>query len=218
MRKIAFIHTVDWYKTVQDNFIIPFFNKHKDLEPIHIVDSSLLSESLEHGEATPNVYRRILQYAQCAENAGAEIIMCTCTTVNKASSLAREILNIPMFNIDEPMAKFAVAAGKRIGVLATVPTSAPCTERLLYEEAARTGKKIEIETVINEDAFKALLDGDIALHDKLVGQEMDELAKKVDVIALGQISLSSVVHACGKPVFQVGQSAFDELERMVYGQ
>lgn len=217
MKKIAFIHTVDWYYKVQNQFILPFFEKHKDWEPIHIMDSSLLQEALKYGKATPNVLRRILQYAQCAENAGAAVIMCTCTTVNQASALGREILNVPMFNIDEPMAKQAVAAGRRIGILATLPTSAPCTERLLLEEARRANKEIETKIVINEEAFKAFLAGDIQRHDQLVQEELARLAPGVDVIALGQISLSSVICECEKPVFQVGKLAFEELEKMMVG-
>ncbi len=215
MRKIAFIHTVDWYYKVQNRFIEPFFEKHIDCEPIHIVDSSLLKESLEHGQATPNVLRRILQYAQCAENAGAEIIMCTCTTVNQASQLGRQILNVPMFNIDEPMARLAVEMGTKIGILATVPTSAPCTKRLLIEESKRVNKEIEVEIVINEEAFSALMAGNVQRHDELVHRELDNMAKIYDVIALGQISLSSIDYDCGKPVLQVGKSGFEELEKML---
>ena len=83
----------------------------------------MLKESLAAGKATANVMRRIIQYAICAENTGADVVMVTCTTVNEASIIARSILNIPVFNIDEPMARAAVKKGEKIGIIATVPTS-----------------------------------------------------------------------------------------------
>jgi hypothetical protein len=111
-------------------------------------------------------------------------------------------------NIDEPMAVEAVAAGQRIGILATVPTSAPATEYLLRAEAEKTGRPIEITTVINEKAFQHLLAGEISAHDAIVAEEIARLADSVDAIALGQISLSQVRCNARVPVFQVGRSGF----------
>ncbi len=216
MKKLALIHTVDWYPKVINVFLEAFLERHPGTEVIHIEDSSLLSDSLAAGAATPNVLRRIIQYAICAENAGADAVMPTCTTVNRSAALGREILNIPMINIDEPMANSAVAAGKKIGILATVPTSAPCTKRLLLEAAEAINKKVEVEVVINEEAFSAHTKGDIKIHDEIVCKELYELEKRVDAIALGQISLAQVEHKCKVPVFKVGKSGFDELSKILF--
>jgi Asp/Glu/hydantoin racemase len=125
-----------------------------------------------------------------------------------ATARARQSCPVPLFNIDEPMAREAVRLGTRLGILATVPTSAPATRRLLEREAAAIGKTIQIETVVNEPAFAALLAGDRPAHNRIVHDEMDRLAQRVDVIVLGQISLAQIQHRPGVPVLQVGHSGF----------
>jgi aspartate/glutamate racemase len=185
-----------------------FAEAHPEVEMVHIMDDSLLREALAHQGPTPAVIRRVVHYAMAAEAGGADVIMCSCTTMGPATRAARTFLSVPMFNIDEPMAVEAVAAGQRIGILATVPTSAPATEYLLRAEAEKTGRPIEITTVINEKAFQHLLAGEISAHDAIVAEEIARLADSVDAIALGQISLSQVRCNVRVPVFQVGRSGF----------
>jgi len=215
-RKLALIHTVSWYdKSVLEPFGREFAEANPDVEMVNIMDDSLLSESIPNGGPTPAVIRRIVLYAMAAEAAGADVIMCSCTTMGVATQLARCFICVPLFNIDEPMAAQAVAAGERIGILATVPTSAPATRALLAAQAERAGKKIAMETVINERAFQHLLAGEIAAHDAIVRQEIDRLADRVDVIALGQISLSKISHTARVPILQVGRSGFAEARRLL---
>ncbi len=218
MKQLALIHTVDWFHmSVVNPFAKPWLEKTSGVEIQNYCDDTLLKESLKAGKATPNVLRRIVQYAICAENAGADAVMITCTTVNEAAGIARKLLNIPAFNIDEPMAWEAVQKGEKIGIVATVPTSAPATKRLLQEAAKELNKTVSIKTAINEEAFAALMSGDRKTHDELVHKEIDKLAKSVDVIALGQISLGQIIYNCGKPILQVGESGFREAEKILFG-
>lgn len=215
-KKLALIHTVSWYnKSVIEPFANQWAKDNPDVEILNIMDDSLLSESLAHGGATEAVLNRILNYVKSAELAGADVAMVTCTTVGEASRRARQIVSIPVFNIDEPMAREAVARGKKLGILATVPTSAPATKRLLEMEAQNLGKEVDIRIVINEEAFRHLLAGDVAKHNELVHAEMDKLAQQVDVIVLGQISLAQIKHDVPVPVLQVGHSGFQEARRLL---
>lgn len=210
MRTLAMIHTVQWY---DQSVILPFAKRwleaNPDVRAINIMDDSLLTESLKHGGPTERVIDRMDHYVKGAVLAGADVVMSSCTTMGKAIERARANCPVPLFNIDEPMGRAAVTRGRRLGILATVPTSAPATRRLLEREAAAQGKAIEIETVLNQPAFAALLAGNRAEHDRLVHAEMDRLAPKVDVIVLGQISLAQVQHRpAGSVVLQVGHSGF----------
>jgi aspartate/glutamate racemase len=215
-KKLAMIHTVNWYhKSVIEPFGREFAEQHPDVELINIMDDSLLSEALAHGRPTPAVLTRMLHYAMAAEAAGADVIMVSCTTMGEATRLARRFLSVPIFNIDEPMAREAVALGGKLGILATVPTSAPATRALLETEAARVGRQIEIEIVINEEAFRSLVADDIAKHDELVCAEIDRLARSADVVVLGQISLSKIWHKATVPILQVGLSGFAEAARLL---
>lgn len=215
-KKLALIHTVNWYdKSVIDPFAKDWARANPDVELINIMDDSLLSDALAHQGPTSSVLKRVVLYAMAAEAAGADVAMVSCTTMGDGTRLARQMLSIPIFNIDEPMAAEAVRMGGALGILATVPTSAPATEKLLRIEAAKAGKEIAIRTVINEPAFQCLLEGNVAHHNELVHREMDALAKSVDVIVLGQISLSQIDHPARVPVLQVGKSGFAEARRLL---
>ncbi|MDO8542769.1 MAG: aspartate/glutamate racemase family protein [Opitutaceae bacterium] len=209
MRTLAMLHTVHWYKqSVIEPFAEAWLAANPDIHAINIMDDSLLAESLEHGGPTAAVIARMGLYVAAAVRCGADVIMSSCTTMGVAIEQAQKSCPVPLFNIDEPMAREAVRLGRRLGILATVPTSAPATRRLLQREALAAGKSIEIETVINEPAFSALLAGNRAEHDRLVHAEMNRLASQVDVIVLGQISLAQIQHRPGVPVLQVGHSGF----------
>ncbi len=201
---------------IYNPFAIPFLEKHPEIEIFNIMDDSLLSETLKEGTITSAVAGRILNYVYSAERAGADAVMVTCTSVNEAAKYARRFSKIPVFNIDEPVAKIAIDAGSRIGVLATLPTSPKATIRLLNEEAQRINKKIDVIPFVVEGAFDILVSGDRKKHDEMVADALYKLAQKVDVITFAQISMSLVPHEdCGKPIFKIGESGFEEARRLM---
>jgi Asp/Glu/hydantoin racemase len=215
-KKLALIHTVSWYeKSVMNPFVKPWLERNPDVEVVNIMDDSLLSESLAHHGATPEVLKRIQYYVMSAEATGADAVMCSCTTVGEGMRLARQYASIPAFNIDEPMAREAVKRGRRLGILATVPTSPAATKRQLEIAAQEAGVSIKTQIVVNELAFQHLLRGEIERHDELIFREMDKLAKKVDVLVLGQISLAQIKHEVRVPVLQVGHSGLAEARRLL---
>lgn len=210
------IHTVSWYDTVITfPFVQPWLKENPDVQVFNITDDSLLAESLAHGGATRSVLKRIQLYVLAAEEMGADVIMSSCTTVGEAVCAARHYASVPVFNIDEPMAREAVRLGPRIGVIATVPTSHAATERLLRREAQEAGVPVDVKVGLNEKALQHRLKGEIDEHDRLVHQEMDRLAGEVDVLVLGQISLAQIKHKTRVPVLQVGHSGFAEARRLL---
>lgn len=216
MRTLVMIHTVHWYKqSVIEPFAEAWLSANTDVHAINIMDDSLLAESLDQGAPTDAVAERIGYYVKAAVLAGADVIMSSCTTMGSAIERARKSCPVPLFNIDEPMAHEAVRVGRRLGILATVPTSAPATRRLLEREARAAGRQVEITTVIHEPAFAALLAGNLSEHDRLVHAEMDRLAPRVDAIVLGQISLAQIRHRPSVPVLQVGHSGFAHARKLL---
>jgi Asp/Glu/hydantoin racemase len=215
-KTLALIHTVNWYdKSVGDPFVTPWLKENPDVQVFNIMDDSLLAESLDNGGATPTVLKRIQFYVLAAEAMGADVAMCSCTTVGEAVRAARSYASIPVFNIDEPMAREAVRQGRRIGVVATVPTSPAATVRQLKRAAEEAGKAIEIHIALDEQAFQHLQKGEIDRHNELVHEAMDRLARSVDVLALGQISLAQIEHQTRVPVLQVGHSGLAEARRLL---
>lgn len=217
MPTLAMIHTVGWYgSAITEPFTRPWLEQNPGCHVINIMDDSLLAESLQHGGPTNAVIERMQHYVSAAVLAGADVVMSTCTTMGVATERARANCPVPLFNIDEPMAHEAVRAGSRLGIFATVPTSVPATRRLLEREAKAIGKHIQIESVLNESAFAALVAGDRAGHNRIVHAELDRLAARVDVIVLGQVSLALIEHRpAGVPVLQVARSGFQHARELL---
>ena len=131
--------------------------------------------------------------------------------------MARESgdFHIPAINIDEPMAELALQKGSHFGVVATLHTSPQGTCYLLEREAKKAGKEIKIDVHVCPEAFEALMNGDVALHDRLVCKLIDKIQDEVDVVVLGQISLSQVQHTCSKPILQTGLLAVETIEKIL---
>ncbi len=217
MKKLYLIHTINQFMDMIYNpFAKPFLEANGDVEIYNIADDSLLPQTLEAGHLTESTAKRIMHYALAAESNGADGVMVTCTSVNEAAAYARKFLNIPMINIDEPVAKMCVDKGSKIGILATLPTSPIATLRLINEEAARQGKVIEPVIKVVDGAFDILCSGDREKHDQLVREALYELAKEVDVITFAQISMSQVKHDDpGVPLFKIGTSGFDAINELM---
>jgi Asp/Glu/hydantoin racemase len=101
---------------------------------------------------------------------------------------------VPVLRVDQPMADLAVRTGKKIGVVATLPTTLGPTSDLVRRRAALAGKEIELTSKLCEGAFEALMSGDSAKHDEMVAKALKELSTQVDVILLAQASMARVVN------------------------
>ena len=154
------INTVNNFMDIIFNpFGKPFANANPDIEVYNIMDDSLLVDTRKYNGMTPTIASRMLNYAKAAEASGADGIICTCTSVNRATKMIRPLLNIPMINIEEPVAEMAAKSGTRIGVLGTIPTSPGAISWEIEEKAAELGKEIEIVPAVVDGAFDVLCAG-----------------------------------------------------------
>lgn len=163
-----------------------------DVKVFNIVDDSLIKNTIACGELTPTTARRVVNYVGSAEAAGADFILVTCSSIGAAVEAAAELTNVPVLRVDQPMADQAVRTGKRIGVIATLSTTLQPTSDLVKRRAAAAGKEIELQAVLCEGAFDALMSGDGAKHDEMVSKALRELSAKTDVIVLAQASMARV--------------------------
>ena len=159
----------------------------------NIVDDSLIKNTIACGELTPATSRRVVNYAGSAQDAGADFILFTCSSIGPAVEMAASLTKVPVLRVDQPMADQAARIGKRIGVIATLSTTLEPTSDLVNRRAAVAGKEIELVSRLCEGAFDALMSGDTATHDKMVGDALKQLSKEVDVILLAQASMARVV-------------------------
>jgi Asp/Glu/hydantoin racemase len=161
----------------------------------NIVDDSLIKNVIHCGELTSATARRVVDYVGSAEAAGADFIMVTCSSIGAAVETAATLSGVPVLRVDQPMADAAVQKGRRIGVIATLPTTLQPTSDLVKRRAAAAGKEIELTSRLCEGAFEALMSGDAATHDRLVAAALKELSSQTDVIVLAQASMARVVNS-----------------------
>lgn len=163
------------------------------IKVFNIVDDSLIKNTIACGELTASTSKRVVNYAASAEEAGADYILFTCSSIGPAVETAATLTGVPVLRVDQPMADKAVQTGKRIGVIATLSTTLEPTSDLVRRRAIAAGKEIELKSVLCEGAFDALMSGNAATHDKKVGDALKQLLNEVDVIILAQASMARVV-------------------------
>lgn len=178
--------------------LVPVFDalmkaKLTNVDVFNLVDDSLIKDVIAHGRLRPQTARRVAQHVAAAEDAGADYILVTCSSIGPAVETAATLSAVPVLRVDRPMAEKAVATGAKIGVIATLSTTLEPTADLVARCAAAAGKKIQLISRLCEGAFEALMSGDAARHDKMVAAALAELAGQVEVIALAQASMARVV-------------------------
>lgn len=189
-KTLALIHT--------SATLVPVFQqlckaKLPEVDTFNIVDDSLVRAIGAKGALTADIARRVAAYITSAEAGGADHILVTCSSIGPAVEAAAPFCAVPVLRVDQPMADRAVQTGRRIGVIATLPTTLNPTKDLVQRRAAAAGKSIELTACLVEGAFEALMGGDPGRHDMLVSAALRELSAQVDVILLAQASMARVV-------------------------
>jgi Asp/Glu/hydantoin racemase len=175
-----------------------------EAEVFHMVDESLLKNTIRSGHLTPTTARRVVGHVASAEEAGADVVLVTCTSIGAAVEMARALVGVPVVRVDEAMADEAVRAGRRIGVAATLPTTLePTTDLLRRRAAAAGGETREVVPYLCEGAFEALGAGDTARHDAAIADGLRALMAQVDVIVLAQASMARVAQSLPRSDQQV---------------
>src|SRR5581483_3212267 len=194
---VGFVHTALGLPPVFDALadeLLP------DVERFHLVDESLLGVTRRVGRLTPTTSRRVLATVESAIEAGAEMVVVTCSSIGAAVEAAQPFVDVPVLRIDEAMADSAVDTGATIGVLATLPTTLAPTSDLVARRAAAAGKDVRVVSRLCDGAFDALARGDRDGHDALVREGLAEVARESDVVVLAQASMARVAGDVGVPV------------------
>lgn len=190
MPTIGFIHTV---LGLPPTFAALAEELLPDAEVFNIVDETLLGITRKTGALTPATRRRVLGYVESAVEAGADLVVVTCSSIGPAVDASHAFVDVPVLRIDEPMADEAVRLGTRIGVVATLATTLEPTAELVARRAREAGKDVEVVSRVCDGAFDALAAGDRDRHDELVREGLRELIADVDVVVLAQASMARVV-------------------------
>ncbi|MGD0986045.1 MAG: aspartate/glutamate racemase family protein [Acidimicrobiales bacterium] len=169
------------------------------LEPVHLVDEGLLRLAVKSG-TTEELLERVAAQCGFLVDSGATAILVSCSSLGPAVALLRPQVSYRIFRIDEPMAKEAIALGRRIGVVATIASALRPMVELLETTAAVTGASVKVTASLCEGAFESMRQGRLEEHDRQVQTAIADLAGLVDAIVLAQASMRRVLEDGGLPV------------------
>lgn len=164
-----------------------------DVRILHFVDESTIKNTIAAGHLQKSTMRQVIRLVGSTFDAGCDVAMVTCSSIGRAVEMAAELYEQPVLRVDRAMAEQAVASATRIGVVATLSTTLDPTADLVRRVAAEQGKDIELVAHLCEGAFDAVMKGDGATHDRIVGEALTTALADVDAIVLAQASMARVV-------------------------
>ena len=172
---------------------------------VNIFDDSLIPDVIAAGNSmTTDVRRRLLAYCRAADDMGADFILSTCSSMGDLVEQIQPFVKAPIFRIDEPMVRQAVAMASSIAILATVDTTLAPTRRLVSSVAEKLGKPVTVVEGLAKGALQALSGGKPEVHDEILLQTALSVSDQVEVFILAQGSMArmqeAIATATGKPV------------------
>jgi len=187
-------------------------------ECVDILDTSLARDRERDGRLTEAMVDRFLLLAKYAQDNGAAGILFTCSAFGEAIERAAEQAKIPVLKPNEAMFAAALAAGKRLGMLATFEPSVAGMEEEFREMAGAAGSKTALSSFCVPGAMKALQAGDGAEHDQLLAIAAPRFADH-DAVLLAHFSTSraaaAVKAAVRCPVLTAPGAAVTKLKGLI---
>lgn len=217
MKTLGIIHASILTSTAVQPFIANYI---PNIEIMHVVDDTIQRDNLKAnaGEIPKVNFFKFSQYAHNLEEAGVDMILLACSTFNFAAELARPMINTPIAQIDRVMMETAVQNGKKIGLLATLPTTVPSSLRLLEIAAEEAGREVKIETVLESRAFEEYLKGNFDKHNEILLEAINSLSDRVDCIVMAQLSMSKLAPLLKEtkvPVYNSGDTCFSKIREQL---
>lgn len=156
----------------------------------NLLEDSLAADLAAEGRLSDAMIGRFVSLARYARDCGADAILFTCSAFGPAIEAAQRALDIPVLKPNEAMLEEALAAGPRIGLIATFEPSIPALRSELDQMAAARGMKVTVRTLAVPLALLALHDGREEEHDRMIAAAAEEIGD-CDALILGQFSMAS---------------------------
>ena len=212
MKRLCFIYTIpNFYNALYKPVMSEAFDGREDVEVRFLMDNSILLDTLANGaEPTPAVERRLLRFAEDCAAVGADCIVVGCTAVNTATKKVAEMMEIPMFSVDEPMIRKVLAdKKKRIAVLSHTPINAGTIRRRLLAE----DPTVAVELFPVDGAGDAFAAGDYERYHALMKAGAEAIPEGFDAIVLGHISAEHVDFSeVRTPIYSTGSACVSAIE------
>lgn len=192
-----------------------------EADTVNLLDDSL-SRDLNSGTVDyRRIEARILGLGKYGVQIGASAILFTCSAFGQAIDKAKTQLPMPVLKPNEAMFEEAIRCGGKIGMIATFRPSIPALEREFNEMAQQQHAPVQLESLLVEDAMKALGRGDLETHNRLI-REASTVFAGYETVMLAQFSASQaageVEAELGCTVLTSPLSAVTKLHGLIAGQ
>ena len=196
MKKIAMLHTSSATLAMMQQLIADIM---PEVEVMHLVEESMIKQVMKAGGVTPNIAARIADYVHIAEKADCDIFITACSSIGTAVEQCQFLTPLQLARIDSAMVKEAIEKGERIAVLATVATTLKPTLDYVQRKIQESGKPRASTPILMEEAFHALLAGEMDTHDRIVADGLKTAFSQADVVMLAQASMARVLQQLPTP-------------------
>lgn len=212
MKKVALIHTVKSVLNTFEEELKAACNE--EIKVSNILDDFLSNNANELGEFTIENRNRLFLDIKTQELTGADVIVTTCSTLTPVVEMIRPFVKVPIIAIDDAMTRKGVTFGKRVLVMATAQSTVDPTKDKLQLEAAKAGVEIEIDSLVNHEAFTAIKALQADKHDELLRASAREISGYHCVI-LAQASMAhmekEISEICKCPVISSPNLCIEEI-------
>lgn len=177
---IAFLHTSAVHIS---RFSQLAANLKLDLKVEHYVNEDLLKTALENGEVDESALKEQIELIR---SAGAEKIICTCSTLGSASE------KLGVMRIDRPVVEYMVAKYSKIGMVYSTTSTKLISKKLIEDCALALGKKVEVALIDCTAFWGEFEKGNKNSYYEGIRDKVSNQIHSVDVIFLAQASMENV--------------------------
>ena len=161
----------------------------EEVEMYSLQDPSILADVRAAGYVTTAPAARLIGMYMKAAEEGCDAVLNLCSSVGEVADCAQDVakyIGMPIVRVDEEMCREAVRVGKRIGVMATLPTTMEPTKGTIARMARENGVHVELVDCLVEGAFGLNQD---QFRARMV-ESAASIAEDVDVIVFAQGSMA----------------------------
>lgn len=196
---------------------LAFSDEFPEAEVVNVLDEGLLIDF--DYQLTPNLRRRMSNLIGYCQDNKADAIGLACSVYAPVVDSAKDLVHVPLVSSYGPVMADAVAAGPRVGLIASVSATMRDSEYYLRLAAKEAGKVVEPHLCLAEDLIDVMrAEGQPGLERRL-GEEVLKLAPDVDVVLLSQFSFAAALAHLEKvspvPVLSAPHSSARELKRLL---